>query len=121
MQKDDIYESSFDYKEVGRNIKKFRTAAGLSQAKLAEAVHISIKHLSKIENGHYKSHFHNFVEIAEVLGVSLYDLIGNQNLQNTDAAFGVLISEKSKDCTTYQKQIIADFIDFIKEHGEPPI
>ena len=37
------------YKTIGRNIKKYRSAAHLTQSELAEAVDISLSYLSKIE------------------------------------------------------------------------
>ncbi|MBD5087433.1 MAG: helix-turn-helix transcriptional regulator [Clostridiales bacterium] len=37
------------YKTIGCNIKKYRSAAHLTQSELAEAVDISLSYLSKIE------------------------------------------------------------------------
>lgn len=112
MDKDNIYETTFDYEIVGKNIKKYREEANMTQARLAELTHMSVSHLSKIENGHYKSHFHNFVEIADGLNVSIYDLIGYENMQN-DYTFTQLIINKTNNCTAKQKQLISEFIDLI--------
>lgn len=112
MKKEDIYKSTFDYKVVGRNVKKYRKKVDMSQAKLAELTHMSVSHLSKIENGHYNSHFHNFVEIADVLNISIYELIGYQNIQS-DYSFAQLIISKTNNYTAKQKELISGFIDLL--------
>lgn len=121
MKNDDIYISDFNYKLAGEKIKSYRKLAKMSQAALAEATHISVSHLSKIENGHYKSHFHNFVEIADALNISLYDLIGHQNLQ-TDHLFVESIANKAVNCNVRQKQLILEFMDLMLrlEKETPP-
>ncbi|MBS4759490.1 MAG: helix-turn-helix transcriptional regulator [Clostridium sp.] len=60
-------------KDVGRKIKEFRNLAGLTQAELAEAVHMHEKQISRIEAGVHFPTFDNFVKILEVLDVEMKD------------------------------------------------
>ena len=60
-------------KDIGRKIKEFRNRKGLTQAELAEAVHMHEKQISRIEAGVHFPTFDNFVKILEILDVGLKD------------------------------------------------
>lgn len=60
----------------GASIKEFRTRAGLSQAKLAEIVHVSRNTVVKWENDGYKPDHDTAVKLCEVLDMTLDELYG---------------------------------------------
>ncbi len=60
-------------KDIGQKIKEFRNRKGLTQAELAEAVHMHEKQISRIEAGVHFPTFDNFVKILEILDVGLKD------------------------------------------------
>lgn len=64
-----------DYYQIGQRIRHFRKAQGLSQAELAEAVGISITHMSHIETGNTKLSLPVLVDLAVTLHVTTDELL----------------------------------------------
>ena len=60
---------------LGRNIKEYRKAKKLSQNQLAELIDMSREHLPCIETGKEFISLRKLFLIADVLGVSLKNLI----------------------------------------------
>lgn len=58
-----------NYHEIGRRIRRYRKARGLSQEQLAEKIWISPTHMSHIETGSTKLSLPVFVDIAAALEV----------------------------------------------------
>lgn len=56
-------------KEIGKRIKKYRKQKDLTQEQVAETAGISVKHLSRLENGHHNPHFDMIIQIANALNV----------------------------------------------------
>lgn len=61
--------------EVGKNIKKIRKEQNLTQDDLAERLHCTRQTISNYENGKSEPNIALLVEIANVLGVEVNDLI----------------------------------------------
>ena len=59
-----------DYKELGRNIRKYRRIADLTQEQLAEECDCSTSYIGQIENARSKPSVEALVNIANALGVS---------------------------------------------------
>ena len=66
-----------DYYKIGQRIRKYRKANGLSQEQLAEAVGISVTHMSHIETGNTKLSLPVLVDLTGALGVSADDLLSD--------------------------------------------
>ena len=63
---------AFDDKDyIGRKIKNFRRKRHITQAKLAELVDLSEKHISKIEAGIHQPSISAFFKIIQVLDIGL--------------------------------------------------
>ena len=62
-----------------KNLKKCRTFKGLSQAKLAEILDISPNFISDIESGKRWVSSDTLVNLAEVLGVEVYEFLRPQH------------------------------------------
>ena len=60
---------------LGRQIAKFRKNRGLKQEELAEMVSLSTSYISAIERGVKNPTLENFIAIANVLKVSLDELL----------------------------------------------
>lgn len=108
-----IYESIVDYETIHNNIKKYRILSGLSQSQLAEKSNISTKYLSRLENNHYKSHLHVYLQITDALQISIYDLINNDEEKNS---FVEQIKVLTKDLSKNQKDLLLDEIKVLKKH-----
>lgn len=66
-----------DYDYIGMRIRRFREMAGMTQAELAEAVHLARETISRIENGsHPVSKRSVLYAFAKALRVNITDLTG---------------------------------------------
>ena len=62
---------------TGTNIARLRQAQGMTQKELAERAGISIRYLSRIEEGNYLSpHIKTLSRVAYALKVTLSELVG---------------------------------------------
>lgn len=59
-------------------LKEHREAAGLSQAELAEAVGVRRETVARLEAGRYNPSLKLAMDLAERLGVTVYDLFSFQ-------------------------------------------
>ena len=98
------------YYEIGRRIRRYRKACGLSQEALAEKVGISATHMSHIETGNTKLSLPVLVNIAEALSVQTDAL-----LYDTPRFSKTVASEQLLDsCTTKQLYVIIDILEALK-------
>ena len=75
--------------KVGKKIKRFRTAFGLSQKELAQRAGMSEPAIRNYELGNRTPSDKQLEKIAGALGVSIY-AISNPNLENYDAVLHAL-------------------------------
>lgn len=61
---------------VGKRIRAFRLARGLSQEKLGEALGLTFQQVQKYEKGTNRIGASRLIDIAETLNVSAADLVG---------------------------------------------
>ncbi len=62
-------------KEIGRNVKRLRKQAGLSQEQLAFEAGISNSYLRRVEHGTANPTVHELEKVAGALDVALIDLV----------------------------------------------
>ena len=101
-----------NYCEIGRKIRRYRKAKGLSQENLAELVNISVTHLSHIETGNTKLSLQVFVDLAKALEVQTDDLLYEQTLGKSKAINE--LSETLDSCSAQQTRIIVDTVKALK-------
>lgn len=65
-----------DFKVLGKNIKKFRLLAGLTQSQLAEICECSNGHIGQVENAVTKPSLDMTVRIANALNTTVDQLLG---------------------------------------------
>lgn len=71
--------SEFDFKnKVAKNITRYRKESGLTQGMLAEKLNYSDKSVSKWERGDGLPDIYVLKQMAEILGVSLSDILGEE-------------------------------------------
>jgi len=68
---------------LGRNIRKFRKAKGLTQEQLAELAGISYKYLGEIERGETNPSIDTLKRIAEGLNIPLESIIKTESVKST--------------------------------------
>ena len=81
-----------DYDSLGKNIRKHRTLAELTQSKLAEMAGCSDRHIGKIEQGQNIPSLEITEAIANALNVSVDRLIHGDHSMRTDFFIQELIS-----------------------------
>lgn len=61
------------YVQIGKNIKKLRKNAGLTQEALAEKAEISLDHMGKIEVNINQPGLKTLIKLSKILNVSLQE------------------------------------------------
>lgn len=64
-----------NYENLGTRVRKQREQKNMSQAELASAAELSTQHISNIENAKSKVSLEKIVDIANVLGCSVDELL----------------------------------------------
>ncbi|WP_304432658.1 helix-turn-helix domain-containing protein [Acutalibacter muris] len=103
-----------DYRAIGKRIKIGRIKTDLTQEKLAEMSGVSPAHMSNIETGTTRVSLTTMVAIANVLGVTLDDLMCD-NLIHARVQFEQDIADTLSDCDTYEIRMIADMAQALKD------
>ncbi len=89
--------------KIGKNIQKIRKSNGYTQEKLAEAVEVSVRYISDIEQDKSKPSYENLIKICNVFQVSLDQIFSeyintkeNKSMEYSLAGFDKL-SKKDKE------------------------
>lgn len=98
-----------NYNAIGKRIKIARIQKDMTQEQLAEAVNLSPTHLSNIERGTGKVSLTTLVNIANILGVTMDDLLCD-NVIKCKPEFEKDIRLLLDDCDDYEIRIIKDMI-----------
>lgn len=84
-------------KVVGENVTKYRKAAGLSQAALAERIGVSVPFLSRVERGQKLMKLTTLLAIAQALDVSCDALLREDGPESYLENITVLLKGKSAE------------------------
>ncbi len=76
-----------NYREIGRNIRKYRRAKRLKQRELAQRINVSEQHVSHIENAHTQLSLPTLLAIADALEVDCNTLLGKAQGRAERSAF----------------------------------
>lgn len=66
-----------DYKRLGKNIKYYRKQKQLTQEQMAEQLELSLGFISQVERGITKMSLDTLVDMCELLGCSVAELLDN--------------------------------------------
>ena len=103
-----------DYKAIGKRIKIARINAELTQERLAELAGVSPTHLSNIETGTTKVSTSMLVNIANILQLSVDDLLCD-SVVKAKVQFEREIAELLEDCDDYEVRVIKDVLQATKQ------
>ena len=110
---DNISKSDVD-KVIGKILKDFRVKRGLTQEQLSEEVEISLKYISRIENGNNGIKTQTLIRYRNLLGIqpnTIYkDFITNSALKED-----VELCEKVNSLSDWQKELISKIIDSLND------
>ena len=96
-----------NYKHIGKRIREERTRARMSQETLAESVDSSPQYISHIENARKKPSLEMLVRIANVLDVSVDQLL-SENLSGRQYKCDAELSRLISGCSNYERRVILD-------------
>lgn len=102
------------YINFGKKLKTFRIENNLTQEQLSEKLGISLKYISRIENGNNGIKTQTLINCINILGFTpntLYsDFITNENI-----LVDIEISNKISKLTKSKKEFINSFIDLLDD------
>ena len=99
-----------DYKAIGLRIKAARARKGLTQGNIANLTGLSTPHISNIETGNTKLGLPTIIHLANVLDVSVDELLCD-NIHHNELA------DLVKDCSVDELHIISELAKVIKKAG----
>ena len=104
---------NIDSKLIGKRIKEFRIARGISPMLLAELCDISDPYISYIECGKKIPSLEVMIKIAKALDTSVDTLLeGNQTVYS--GIYEKEIADVMNDCTPYEKRIMYEMLYSLK-------
>lgn len=100
---------SVNFKLIGKRVREVRLERGISQTELAERSKTTAQYLSQIENGKKQASLQVLLSVAEVLEISLNELLtGNQ--VNNPVEYQREIVRLLADCLSYEKRVLFEML-----------
>ena len=105
-----------DYKAIGLRIKAARARKGLTQGNIANLTGLSTPHISNIETGNTKLGLPTIIHLANVLDVSVDELLCD-SIHHSEQIYCNELAELVKDCSVDELHIISELAKVIKKAG----
>ena len=110
---DSISKADID-KSFGKILKEFRKKSGLTQEELSEQLGISLKYISRIENGNNGVKTQTLIKYMNILGITpntIYsNFITNQNIKDD-----ISLSKKISSLSNEKKEFISSIVDLLND------
>ena len=100
-----------NYKAIGVRIKAARARKGVTQGYIANLIGLSTPHISNIETGNTKLGLPTIIHLANVLDVSVDELLCD-NIKRSEKMADLL-----KDCSAQELHFITELIKVVKKNG----
>ena len=110
---DSVSKSDID-KVFGKILKDFRIKAGLTQEQLSEKLGISLKYISRIENGNNGIKTQTLIKYMNLLGITPNTLY-HEFLTTPEIKKNIDLSEKINDLSDEKKLFISSIVDLLKD------
>ena len=104
-------------KSFGKILREFRRKNKLTQEELAEKLGISLKYISRIENGNNGVKTQTLIKYMNILGIAPNTIFADF-ITDEEAAKNVEISEKISNLSDEKKDLINSIIDLLKDFDE---
>ena len=105
-----------NYKAIGVRIKAARARKGVTQGYIANLIGLSTPHISNIETGNTKLGLPTIIHLANVLDVSVDELLCD-NIKRSEKIFQNELADLLKDCSAQELHFITELIKVVKKHG----
>ena len=108
---DFVSKSDID-KIFGKILREFRIKSGLTQEQLSEKLGISLKYISRIENGNNGIKTQTLINYMNILGITPNTLY-LEFLTNQEIKQNILLSEKINSLSDEKKKFVSSIIDLL--------
>ena len=108
-----LSKSNID-KSFGKLLRDYRIKAGLTQEKLSEQLGISLKYISRIENGNNGVKTQTLINYMNILGITPNTIYASF-ITNPEASKNIEISEKLSSLSDEKKNFISAMIDLLQD------
>ena len=108
-----VSKSDID-KTFGKILREFRVKSGLTQEQLSEKLGISLKYISRIENGNNGIKTQTLIKYMNILGITPNTLY-SKFITNAEIKKNVLLSEKINSLSDEKKEFISSIIDLLNK------
>lgn len=108
---DSVSKSDID-KIFGKILREFRMRSGLTQEQLSEKLGISLKYISRIENGNNGIKTQTLIKYMNLLGITPNTLY-LEFLTNHEIKKNIQLSEKINSLSDEKKEFISSIIDLL--------
>lgn len=106
-----ISKSNID-KNFGKILREFRLKNNLTQEQLSEKLGISLKYISRIENGNNGIKTQTLINCINILGITP-EILYKPFITNKEVAKNIEISEKIFSLSEEKKQFLVSIIDLL--------
>ena len=96
-----------NYKAIGVRIKAARARKGVTQGYIANLIGLSTPHISNIETGNTKLGLPTIIHLANVLDVSVDELLCD-NIKRSEKIFQNELADLLKDCSAQELHFITE-------------
>lgn len=103
-----------NYKAIGVRIKAARARKGVTQGYIANLIGLSTPHISNIETGNTKLGLPTIIHLANVLDVSVDELLCD-NIKRSEKIFQNELADLLKDCSAQELHFITELIKVVKK------
>lgn len=111
-----LVKLDIDYKAIGLRIKASRARKGLTQGNIAKLTGLSTPHISNIETGNTKLGLPTIIHLANVLDVSVDELLCD-NIHRSEQIYCNELSDLIQGCSVDELHIISELAKVIKKAG----
>ena len=108
---DSVSKSNID-KIFGKILRNYRIKSNFTQEQLAEKLGISVKYISRIENGNNGIKTQTLIKYMNILGITPNRLY-KEFLINPDIQKNIVLSEKIENLSDEKKAFVSSIIDLL--------
>ena len=109
-----VTKSDID-KDFGQTIKKFRVNAGLTQEQLSEKLGISLKYISRLENGYSGIKTQTLIRCMNILGIEP-NILFSKFITNEDIKDNIQLSVDISTLPEDYKYLASSIVDLLKNN-----
>ena len=104
---------TIDYKGIGKRIKAARNKRKVTQEALADAIGVTVNHISNIETGNTKLSLQVLIHIANFLAVTTDELLCD-NIKKCKMVFSAEIEDALSDCSDIEVKLLSEILRLSK-------